>query len=112
VSLQELSLALPTWFAEACGYRGEARYVAICWIPEDGQLWWSDDGHAYAGRPDALLALSRDPTTRPALAPFELAILTHGVRPWLLVDREERRLSFGSAAEVWAALEGETFEHC
>jgi len=104
VTLLELELVLPPLFAEACGYRGHARHVALRWAPELLGLRWSDDGHSFVGEVDAFLALCSHPATAAALEPFHRANSADGLRPWLLVDRDRRRLSFGSAAEVWKVL--------
>jgi hypothetical protein len=105
LSLEELPLVLPPAFAEACGYRGNARYVALCWTSERFELLWSDNGHAVVGYPDAFLTLCTHPATEAALEPFHRAISRDVSRPWLLIDRDRRRISFGNAAEVWRVLD-------
>lgn len=105
VSLKELLLTLPPMFAEACGYRGKARYVALCWIPELGELWWSDDGEALLGTPSAFLTLCRHPATAAALSDYRSAATQETLRPWLLVDRGRRTLSSGPPGKVWQVIE-------
>src|SRR5436190_17303696 len=93
LSLEELAVTLPPLFAEACGYRGKARYVALCWIPELGELWWSDDGEALLWTPSPFLTLCRQPATAGALSEYRSAATLENIRPWLLVDRGRRTLS-------------------
>ncbi len=99
-----MELELPPLFAEACGYRGHARHVALRWTPELFELRWTDNGHTFVGEVDPFLALCTHPATAAALEPFHSANSAEGTRPWLLVDRDRRRLSFGTAAEVWMVL--------
>jgi hypothetical protein len=108
VSLKELLLTLPPMFAEACGYRGKARYVALCWIPELGELWWSDDGQAMLGTASSFLTLCRHPATAGALSEYRSAATQDGTRPWLLVDRGRRTLSSGPPDAVWQVIEGQS----
>ena len=107
LSLRELPLTLPPLFAEACGYRGKARYVALCWIPELHELWWSDDGHALLGPSVAFLLLCHHPATAGALRDYLSAATLDSMRPWLLVDRGRRMLSMGAPGEVWQVIEGQ-----
>jgi hypothetical protein len=105
LSLRELRLTLPPLFPEACGYRGQARYVGFCWIPELKELWWSDDGEALLGVPGPFLMLARHEATTAAIRPFLAAATRQGVRPWLLADRGRRTLSMGAPGEVWDVIE-------
>ncbi|HEY2604337.1 MAG TPA: hypothetical protein VGI67_22450 [Thermoleophilaceae bacterium] len=102
-----MELTLPPLFAEACGYRGRARFVGLCWIPGAGELWWSDDGHATLGSGEAFVTLCRHPATTHVLARYELGALDDGTRPWLIVDRDRRRMSVGSPRAVWRKLESQ-----
>ncbi len=104
MNLEELQLTLPPMFAEACGYQGGARYIALCWIPELGELWWSDDGEATLGDSHAFKMLSEHPATSDALAVYHVEATRSGVRPWLLIDRDRRRLSMGERGEVWRMI--------
>jgi hypothetical protein len=104
VGLEELPLTLPPMFAEACGYRGSERHVALCWIPEERMLWVSDDGHAVLGEPQALLMLTAHQATAAALRPYHHANAHGAIRPWLVIDRSRRVLSFGDPAAVWRLL--------
>ena len=108
LSLDELAVTLPPLFAEACGYRGKARYVALCWIPELNELWWSDNGEAILGVAGAFLALCRHPATAGALSRYRWAATLDGLRPWLLVDRGRRTLSMGAPGEVWRVIEDQS----
>jgi hypothetical protein len=104
LTLAELPLTLPPMFAEACGYRGAARYVALCWIPEERELWLSDDGHAVLGDLSAFLMICEHRATATALSAYQAANAQWGIRPWLLVDRDRRAISFGDPARVWGML--------
>jgi hypothetical protein len=110
LSLKELPLTMPPLFAEACGYRGKARYVGFCWIPELRELWWSDDGEALLGAPGPFLLLCRHPASAAAVSPFLAAATRDGVRPWLMADRGRRTLSMGAPGEVWQMIETQETE--
>jgi hypothetical protein len=94
-------------FAEACGYQGNARHIALCWIPELGELWWSDNGQATLGDSRAFLILCGHPATCEALRDYQRAAASEHQRPWLLVDRDRRRLSMGPHDEVWRRVEAQ-----
>lgn len=85
--LEEPALTLPPLFAEACGYRGKARHVALCWIPEKGELWWSDDGYATLGRSNASVILAqtgeRTACRRPPASVGRQEELERRVSAWL-----------------------------
>jgi hypothetical protein len=108
LSLVELSLTLPPMFAEACGYRGRARYVALCWIPELGELWWSDDGEATLGDSRVFRMLCEHPATSEALDLYQDEVDRVEVRPWLVIDRDRRRLSMGPPGDVWHTIGPQT----
>jgi hypothetical protein len=108
--LEELALTLPPLFAEACGYRGKARHVALCWIPEKGELWWSDDGYATLGHSNAFLILCAHEASAGVLRRYTQDGNDGTLRPWLLVDRNRRRLSVGPAANVWSVIAAQTGE--
>lgn len=94
-------------FAEACGYEGNARHIALCWIPELGELWWSDNGQATLGDERAFLILCGHPATANALREYQREAASDGDRPWLLLDRDRRRLSKGPHDEVWRLVEAQ-----
>jgi hypothetical protein len=110
LSLDELPLTLPPLFVEACGYRGKARYVALCWIPDLGELWWSDNGEAVLGVESPFLALCRHPATADALSGYRSAGSADTPMPWLLVDRGRRALSMGAPGAVWRIIEAQADE--
>jgi hypothetical protein len=105
--LRELPLRLPPLFAEACGYRGAGRYVALCWIPELREVWLSDDGQATVGDADSFLILCDHPATGDALDEYRRLATGHGMRPWLLIDRNRRTLSMGSPGAVWSVIQSQ-----
>jgi hypothetical protein len=104
LSLEELPLTLPPMFAEACGYQGRARYIALCWIPELGELWWSDDGEATLGDSRVFRMLFEHPATSEALGRYREEATRDQVRPWLLIDRDRRKLSMGPLGDVWSTI--------
>jgi hypothetical protein len=106
--LRELPLRLPPLFAEACGYKGAARYVALCWIPELGELWLSDDGQAAVGNADPFQILCDHPATGEALDEYRRLATGQGQRPWLLIDRNRRTLSMGSPGAAWSVIEAQS----
>src|SRR5215212_10584585 len=99
--LVELPLTIPPFFLEACGYRGDCRYVALQWQEEAGELWLSDNGHAIAGKAQPMVLLWRRDGGLDALDSFRDARERLGREPWLLVDRSSRSLFLGDAAAVW-----------
>jgi hypothetical protein len=107
LSLAELPLRLPPLFAEACGYKGTARFVALCWIPELRELWLSDDGTARVGHADPFLILCDHAATGDALEEYRRLATGQGLRPWLLVDRNRRTLSMGNPGAVWNVTESQ-----
>jgi hypothetical protein len=108
LTIEELPLRLPPLFAEACGYEGKARYVALCWIPELRELWWSDDGHATIGVARSFLVLCSHPATADTMRGYQDLTVGGELRPWLLIDRDRRTLSMGRADQVWEMLESQS----
>jgi hypothetical protein len=94
-------------FAEACGYKGAARYVAACWIPELHELWLSDDGQATIGDASSFLILCNHPATGEALDEYRRLANGRGLRPWLLIDRNRRTLSMGSPGAAWSVIQSQ-----
>jgi hypothetical protein len=107
LGLEELPVVLPPSFAEACGYRGDARYVGFCWIPEKLELRWSDDGHGDIGNANAFMAFCNDSATKAAMRSYSRANAREPLRPWLLVDQRRGKLSYGSRLEVWRIVDGQ-----
>jgi hypothetical protein len=110
VRLEEVEVRLPPLFAEACGYRGSARYVALCWVPEKQELWCADSDEATLGETRAFKMLCEHEATGAALVPFLEAVETALPRPWLLIDRARRTLSFGNPTEIWKVTAGQHLE--
>ena len=104
MSVEELPLRLPPLFAEACGYDGAARHVALCWVPELRELWWSDGGHATIGMARSFLVLCSHPATAETLRRYHQFTAGGELRPWLLIDRDRRTLSVGPVDAVWRVL--------
>jgi len=101
----ELQVTLPPFFAEACGYRGSARYLAVRWVEEASELWLSDDGHVVRGRPAAMGALWRRDGGEAALQQYRSEVRSSAKPPWLLFDREQQTVSMGCALSVWRVIE-------
>jgi hypothetical protein len=100
----QLPVVVPPFFLEACGYRGAARYVALRWVEETGELWLSDDGHAVRGRAHPLAFLWRRDGGAAALERLRTERAELGRPPWLLVDRTQRTLFMGKAVSVWRVV--------
>ena len=100
-----LPVTLPPFFAEACGYRGSARYLAVRWVEGASELWISDDGHVARGRPAAMTALWRREGGEAALELYRGEARSSAKPPWLLFDREEQSVSVGCALSVWRVIE-------
>jgi hypothetical protein len=101
----ELPVLLPPFFLEACGYRGNARYIAMQWLEEHRRLWLSDDGHAIRALAEPMVLLWRRDGGASALERFRAERDHLGRPPWLLVDRSRRSLFLGDAAGVWRVVE-------
>ena len=95
----------PPFFAEACGYRGSARYVALRWTEEPAHLLLSDNGHVKRGRPAPMVTLWRRDGGEAALAHLRQEISANESPQWLLLDREEHRISVGCALSVWRVID-------
>jgi hypothetical protein len=103
----ELPVSLPPFFAEACGYRGSARYLAVRWIEGASELWLSDDGHVARGRSGAMATLWRREFGDAALEHYRSEARASEKPPWLLFDRERHSVSIGCALSVWRVIEGQ-----
>jgi hypothetical protein len=104
----DLAVDVPPFFVEACGYRGSARYVAVRWVEGESDVLLSDDGHIARGFAGPMSLLWRCEGGAPALARYRaLCGDDDGATPWLLIDRERRRLSIGCAAAVWRVIQGQ-----
>src|ERR687887_94907 len=81
---------------EACAYKGTARYVALCWIPETDELWWSENGESVPGNPAPLLLLCSHPFTAAAVTAYVSRVApAAGGRRCLLIDRDRRAPRLG-----------------
>jgi hypothetical protein len=107
MTLVELPVSVPPFFVEACGYRGSARYVALHWHEEPGELMLSDDGHAVSGQAQPMVTLWRGDGGTGALDRFRAWRDELGRPPWLLVDRDRRMLFLGCAPDIWSVVEGQ-----
>jgi hypothetical protein len=104
VDLVELPIRVPIFFAEACGYRGESRFVAIRWSERTGELWFSDNGQTARGRAQSVAMLWRQDGGPAALERFRTEEHQLGRLPWLVIDRKSGGLLMGTAADVHRLL--------
>ena len=105
--LVKLTVEVPPFFLEACGYRGSARYVGLQWHEDPAELWLSDNRHALAGMAQPMVLLWRRDGGDAALARFKIEREELGRPPWLLVDRNRRSLFLGDAPSVWRVVESQ-----
>jgi len=105
--LAQLPISLPLFFAESCGYRGDAQFVALKWDEEADELWVADSDHARRGFSNAMTLLWRRSGGAEALARYRAELEAHGGTPWLLIDRTARTISLGNASEVWRMVHGQ-----
>jgi hypothetical protein len=99
--LHQLPVVVPAFFVDACGYHGDARYVAVRWCEETNELWLSDQGHAMRGNPGPMTLLWRRPGGEAALERFRLECKELGRPSWMVVDRERHTLLLGKALDVF-----------
>jgi len=103
-ALRQLPVLVPAFFVEACGYRGNARYVAMRWDELTGELWLSDCGHAVRGNAGTMGFLWRRPGGEAALQRVRAECKALGRPAWLLVDRELHVVMLGNAADAWSVI--------
>jgi hypothetical protein len=103
--LAQLPIQIPPFFLEACGYRGNARYVGLHWNEDPAELLISDNGHATHGMAQPMVLLWRRDGGEGALERFRIEREELGRVPWLLVDRSRRSLFLGDAAAVWCTVQ-------
>lgn len=106
--LELLSVSVPLFFAESCGYRGEARFVAMKWDERADALWVGDNDHAMRGFSPAMKLLWRRPGGCDALARYRTEIQERGETPWFLIDRKKHTISLGEARTVWHGVQDPT----
>jgi hypothetical protein len=107
-ALVELPVSVPLFFAEACGYRGRRRFVALRWHESAKQLWFTDDGHAVRGVARPMTMLWRRSGGRASLERYRAELQERGAPPWFVVDRAAGRLGLGSAAAVGRLIESQS----
>jgi hypothetical protein len=88
----------------ACGYTGEARYVAFYWIPGGDELVWNTGWSSATGEWMAWLTWTRHRRVAPLLAPYDFGSSDGEAHHWLLLDRESRACQVGTPEAVYAFL--------
>src|SRR3954451_2021383 len=101
-ALRQLPVLVPAFFVEACGYRGNARYVAMRWDEQAGELWLSDCGHAVRGHAGTMPCLWPCRVGEAAFKRVRAECKALGRPAWMLVDRELHVVMLGNAADVWS----------
>jgi len=95
---------VPPMLEAALGYPGTARYVAFYWTPAGDELMWDEGWRSADGAWQGWLTFTRHPRVAPALAPYQLGDSDTPATHWLLLDREARTCSVGTAGAVQRAL--------
>ncbi len=91
-----LPIPVPPMLEEACGYTGNARYIALYWSP--GDVVNLDDGQLHTtGDWDAFRTFVLHWSVAPVLQRFDLRSSHEEVRHWLILDRTLRQLSIATA---------------
>ena len=104
---KQLGIQAPPMLAEAVGYPGRARYVALYWTPYGDEVIYAD-GHLSAdGYWHAWLLFTRHRTIAPHLQAYNLGSSDEEATDWLLVDRETYALYVGTPGEVLRVLRGQ-----
>jgi hypothetical protein len=83
---------------EAFGYHGPSRWVAFYWTPSGDELVYDDGTVSADGSWVAWLTFLHHPRIAPALHSYHLGSSDDDATHWLLLDREMRILSIGTAA--------------
>jgi hypothetical protein len=87
-----LGVPLPPRLAEAVGYRGQARWVALHWEPCGDESFYDDGRTSGTGAPWPYLTFVRHPAVAPELAAFNLGSSDAGATECLLLDRGEQAI--------------------
>jgi hypothetical protein len=97
-----LGAPVPPGLAEAIGYPGDARFVAVYWTSLGDEVVYDDGRVSGTGNSYLFLAWKRHPAVALHLAPYDLGSSEEEGVDALLVDREVGRLSVGQRASVLA----------
>src|SRR5262245_34059917 len=99
-TLTLLSLPVPPMIEEALDYHGASRCVAFSWTPAGDELVYDDGTVSADGSWVAWLTFLHHPRVAPALRSYHLGSSDNDATHWLLLDRDARALSIGTAAAV------------
>src|SRR5262245_12456230 len=99
-TLKLLSRPVPPMIEEALGYHGPSRWVAYYWTPAGDELVYDDGTVSADGSWFAWLTFLHHPRIAPAQQSYHLGSSDTDATHWLLLDRDARALSIGTAAAV------------
>ena len=98
-----LPVPVPPMLEEACGYTGQARYVALYWGAGDEA--YVDDGQmSTTGEWEAYLTFVWHWSVAPSLQGYDLGSSEEEARHWLILDREQRQLSIAEVSVAQRVL--------
>jgi hypothetical protein len=98
--LLPLPIPVPPPLAEALGYTGEARYLAIWWEAAADEAMWSDGRTTSGGWWHGFLTYIQHPRVEPYLAPYGLGSREEPAVHYLLLDLVDRQAYVGTASQV------------
>jgi hypothetical protein len=98
--IEAIDAECPPMLAEALGYEGALRHVAFWRSPAGDVLRYADGETQGEGILAAWLTFVEHPGVWPRLIAYGFGSGTEPARHWLLVDRQERRLSAGTPRAV------------
>jgi hypothetical protein len=102
--IEVIDAECPPMLAEALGYEGALRHVAFWRSPAGDVLRYADGETQGEGTLVAWLTFVEHPGIWPRLIGYGFGSGLEPARHWLLVDRQERRLSAGTPKAVTSFL--------
>jgi hypothetical protein len=98
--LLPLSIPVPPSLAEALGYGGEERFLALWWEAAADAIMWSDGRTTTSGWRHGFLAYVQHPQVEPYLAPYDLGSREAPAAHYLLLDLVDQQAYIGTAGQV------------
>jgi hypothetical protein len=98
---------VPPALAEAFGYRGKARFVAVYWSPLGDELYYDDGRLAGTGNAHPFLTYRRHPVVKPHLETYHLGSSEEEGTHVLVLDREKVAVRVGQRAEALSFVRGQ-----
>ena len=95
-----LPIPVPPDLAEACGYRGAARFVGLYWIPAGDEVVYDDGRFSGTGNTFVFLEYRRHRSVAPVLERYNIGYSDMDADVYLLLDREENRVSVAPVAQA------------